>query len=117
MIRHVLERLCVASFGGCHHAIRFEDIGHSIGQKKSDAGLVAVITPQTLAQEKQIHSIMTGAVHTWEARQGEMLRQIVEVEFSQMFQYYRPAIEYHICLVLLCNSSRERKDHNVFLSN
>jgi hypothetical protein len=102
---------------GCHHDIRFEDIGYSIGQKKSNAGLVAAITPQTLAQGKQIHSIMTGAVHTWEARPGEMLRQIAEVEFLQMFQYYRPAIEYHICLVLLCNSSRERKDHNVFLYN
>ena len=79
---------------GCHHDIRFEDIGYSIGQKKSDAGLVAVITPQTLAQGKQIHSIMTGAVHTWEARPGEMLQQIAEVEFPQMLRYYRTAIEY-----------------------
>lgn len=79
---------------GCHHNIRFEDIGYSIEQKKSDAGLVAVITPQTLAQGKQINSIMTGAAHTWEARPGEMLQQIAEVEFPQMFQYYRIAIEY-----------------------
>lgn len=79
---------------GCHHNIRFEDIGYLIEQKKSDAGLVAVITPQTLAQGKQIHSIMTGLAHTWEARPGEMLQQIAEVEFPQMFQYYRTAIEY-----------------------
>lgn len=79
---------------GCHYDIRFEDIGYSIEQKKFDAGLVAVITPQTLAQGKQIHSIMAGAVHTWEARPGEMLQQIAEVEFPQMFQYYRTVIEY-----------------------
>ena len=102
---------------GCHHDIRFEDIGYSIRQRKSNAGLVAAITPQTLAQGKQIHSIMTGAAHTWEAGPGEMLRQIAEAEFLQMFQYYRPAIESHICLALMCNSSRERKDHNVFLYN
>jgi len=79
---------------GCHHVIRFEDINYSIEQKKSDAGLVAVITPQTLSQGKQINSLMVGAAHTWEARPGIMLQQIAEVEFPQMFQYYRTAIEY-----------------------
>lgn len=78
---------------GCHHDIRFEDIGYSM-DRRANAGLIAVVTPQTLAQGKQIHSIMTGAVHTWEARPGEMLQQIAEVEFPQMLRYYRAAIEY-----------------------
>lgn len=79
---------------GCFYNIRFEDIGYSIEQKKFDAGLVAVITPQTVAQGKQIQSLMAGPAYTWEARPGEMLLQIAEVEFPQMFQYYRTAIEY-----------------------
>jgi hypothetical protein len=37
---------------------------------------------------------MVGPGYTWEARPGERLRQIVEVEFPQMFQYYRTALEY-----------------------
>lgn len=94
MVRHVLERLRVASFVrlSSRHSVRRYWLFD--GQKRSDAGLIAVVTPQTLAQGKQIHSIMTGAVHTWEARPGEMLQQIAEVEFPQMLRYYRTAIEY-----------------------
>ena len=79
---------------GCHHDIRFEDIGYSLDQKKFDAGLIAVITPETVSQGRPIISLMTGAIHTWEAHPGEMVRQIAEFEFPQMFQYYRTAIEY-----------------------
>ena len=79
---------------GCHHSIRFEDIGYSLGQKEFDAGLVAVITPETVAQGRPITSIMTGAAHTWEAQPGEMLKQIAEVEFPQMVRYYRTASSY-----------------------
>ena len=85
MVGHVLSVSVLLLSTGCHHNIRFEDIGYSIEQKKSDAGLVAVITPETFAQGKQINSIMTGAIHTWEARPGEMLSQIAEVEFPQLF--------------------------------
>ena len=79
---------------GCHHSIRFEDIGYSLGQKEFDAGLIAVITPETVAQGRPITSIMTGAAHTWEAHPGEMLKQIAEVEFPQMVRYYRTASSY-----------------------
>lgn len=79
---------------GCHHSIRFEDIGYSLDQKKFDAGLIAVITPESLSQRKPITSLMTGAAHTWEAHPGEMLSQIAEVEFPQFAQYYRIASSY-----------------------
>lgn len=79
---------------GCHHQIRFEDIGYSLEQRQLNAGLIAVITPDTIAQGHPIHSIMTGAAHTWEAKPGEMLKQIAEVEFPQIFRYYRTALAY-----------------------
>ncbi len=79
---------------GCHHDIRFEDIGYSLDQKKFDAGLVSVITPESFAQKKPIVSFMTGAAHTWEAHPGEMLSQIAEVEFPQMVRYYHAASSY-----------------------
>ena len=79
---------------GCHHDIRFEDIGYSLDQKKFDAGLIAVITPETVSQGRPIISLMTGAIHTWEAHPGEMLRQIAEIEFPQMVRYYHTATAY-----------------------
>jgi hypothetical protein len=75
--------------GGCHHQIRFEEINHSVGQEKIDVSIVAVIAPETLSKVTPIHSIMTGAAHTWEARPGEMLQQMTDLEFPQVFQHYR----------------------------
>ena len=48
-----------------------------------------MIAPETIAKVTPIHSIMTGAAHTWEARPGEMLQQMADLEFPQVFQYYR----------------------------
>ena len=94
-VRVVMLSVCTGLIlAGCHHQIRFEDIGYSLEQKQLDAGLIAVVTPQTIAQGHPIHSIMTGAAHTWEAKPGEMLRQIAEIEFPQMFRYYHTASAY-----------------------
>lgn len=79
---------------GCHHDIRFEDIGYSTGGQAHDAGLVATIPPSTLEQVVSIRSFATGIIHSWDARPGEMLRQIADVEFPQMFKYYRMASHY-----------------------
>ena len=78
----------------CHHDIRFEDIGYSTGGKVYDAGLVATITPQTERQVVPIKSWATGIAHTWDARPGEMLRQIADIEFPQMFRHYKVASQY-----------------------
>jgi hypothetical protein len=79
---------------GCHHDIRFEDIGYSTGGQVHDAGLVATIHPSTLDQVVSIRSFATGIAHSWDARPGEMLRQIADVEFPQLFKYYRIAPQY-----------------------
>ncbi len=89
--------LLVLSFpvlAGCHYDIRFEDIGYSIGQKQYDAGLVAGIAPYTVGQVVSIHSFSTGIANTWDARPGVMLQQIAEVEFPQMFRYYKTATQH-----------------------
>ena len=78
----------------CHHDIRFEDIGYATGGQVHDAGLIATITPSTLGQVVSIRSFATGIAHSWDARPGEMLRQIADVEFPQMFKYYRMASQY-----------------------
>ena len=91
-----LFAFCLLLFlSGCiHHDIRFEDIGYSTGEKQYDAGLVAVITPQTVGQVVPIKSWATGIANSWDAHPGEMLRQIADLEFPQMFRYYQSAAEY-----------------------
>ncbi len=79
---------------GCHYDIRFEDIGYSTGGKLYDAGLVATIAPYTVGQVVSIKSWATGIANTWDARPGEMLRQIADVEFPQMFRHYKAASQY-----------------------
>lgn len=79
---------------GCHHDIRFEDLAYSTGSKQNDAGLVAVISPQTLGQVVTIKSWATGIANSWDARPGEMLRQIADVEFPQMVKSYKLSGQY-----------------------
>ena len=79
---------------GCHYDIRFEDIGYSTGSIQYDAGLVAVISTETVGRVVSIKSWATGIANTWDARPGAMLQQIAEVEFPQMFRYYRTAAQY-----------------------
>ena len=79
----------------CHYDVRFEDINYSTGDQPHDAGLVTVIDPQTAAKTVTIKSWATGIANSWDARSGEMLRQVSDVELPQMFKYYRvsPAYE------------------------
>ena len=86
--------LFIVILAGCHHDIRFEDIAYSTGSKQYDTGLVAVIAPSTIGQVVSIKSWATGIANTWDARPGEMLRQVAEVEFPQMFKYYQTASQY-----------------------
>jgi hypothetical protein len=80
---------------GCHYDIRFEDINYSTQSRLYDAGLVTVIDPETQAKVVTIKSWATGIANSWDARPGEMLRQISDIEFPQMFKYYQlsPAYE------------------------
>lgn len=79
---------------GCHHDIRFEDVAYSTGSKQYDAGLVAVISPQTVGQVVTIKSWATGIANSWDARPGEMLRQIADIEFPQIAKSYRLSGQY-----------------------
>lgn len=79
---------------GCHHDIRFEDLAYSTGSKQYDAGLVAVIAPQTIGQVVTIKSWATGIANSWDARPGEMLRQIADIEFPQIARAYRLSGQY-----------------------
>lgn len=79
---------------GCHHDIRFEEVAYSTGSKQYDAGLVTVISSQTLGQVVTIKSWATGIANSWDARPGEMLRQIADVEFPQMVKSYRLSTQY-----------------------
>lgn len=86
--------LLALGLSGCQHQIKFEDIGYTVENQQADNALVAVITPQTIAQRVSIRSFMTGIAHNWEAQPGEMLQQVAEIELPQMFRYYRTAGEY-----------------------
>lgn len=79
---------------GCQHQIKFEDISYTIDTKQYNAGLIAVITPQTMTQTVSVRSFMTGIAHSWNAQPGEMLREVADTEFPQMFRYYRVANTY-----------------------
>lgn len=53
-----------------------------------------MIAPYTIGQVVSIKSWATGIANTWDARPGEMLRQVADVEFPQMFKYYKAASQY-----------------------
>jgi len=73
---------------GCHHQIAFEDIAYTIESPKQETAIWVVIDQNTLNQLVPIRSFMTGFAHSWEAKPGEMLKQVADVEFPQMFSSY-----------------------------
>jgi hypothetical protein len=82
--------LILSSLGliGCHHQIAFEDIGYTIASPKQETALLVVIDQNTINQLVPIKSWMTGIAHSWEAKPGQMLKQVADVEFPQMFSSY-----------------------------
>ena len=82
--------LILSSLGliGCHHQIAFEDIGYTIASPKQETALLVVIDQNTINQLVPIKSFMTGIAHSWEAKPGQMLKQVADVEFPQMFSSY-----------------------------
>src|SRR5437867_3477895 len=80
--------LLLATSGCIHHRIEFGDIQHSISTPKQNAAVVVVIDQATLDQTVDVHSWMTGIAHSWDARPGQMLKQVADVELPQMFSSY-----------------------------
>jgi hypothetical protein len=84
----------VATASGCsiHHEVSFDEVEttwhYAIDGEPHDAGLVAVVDVDTLEQTVSIRSFMTGAANSWDARAGDMLRQVVDVELPQLFEHY-----------------------------
>ena len=80
---------------GCGaHSVAFQDLSYPVATRKYDAGVVAVIDRNTLSNTVQIQSFMAGVGNKWNAEPGEMLKQVADVELSQMFRYYRFSTDY-----------------------
>ena len=77
-----------------HHRIEFSDIQHPISTPKQNAAMVVVIDQATLDQTVDVHSWMTGIAHSWDARPGQMLKQVADVELPQMFSSYEVTATY-----------------------
>lgn len=73
---------------GCHHQIAFKDIAYTIESPKQETAILVVIDQNTINQLVPIKSFMTGIAHSWEAQPGQMLKQVADVEFPQMFSSY-----------------------------
>ena len=81
--------LALALSSGCAHKIAFQDVSYNVVSDKSNDGLVAVIDQKTLEQSVAIHSWTTGIAHSWDAYPGQMLKQVADVEFPQLFRKYK----------------------------
>lgn len=75
-------------FSGCAHQISFHEVEYSIAAQKYDTGLTAVIDSNTLNNQVTIRSFMTGIAHSWNAQPGQMVKQLADIEFPQMFKHY-----------------------------
>lgn len=73
---------------GCHHDIAFVDLAYPIDSPKQQTAILVVIDQNTLNQLVPVRSWMTGIAHSWDAKPGQMLKQVADVEFTQMFSSY-----------------------------
>lgn len=74
---------------GCAHPIAFQDLHYSVPVNKHDVAVVVVIDKSTLDNVVSIRSFTTGIAQRWDAHPGEMLKQIADIEFPQMFNKYQ----------------------------
>ncbi len=74
---------------GCAHQVTFDKPApYSISAARQDIGVTAIIDQETLAKKVPIRSFTTGIAHSWEIEPGDMLKQIANIEFPQMFSDY-----------------------------
>ena len=57
--------------------------------KASHSSVVAVISDATLTKEVTISSWMTGIANRWNVEPGQMMKDVVQIEFPQQFADFR----------------------------
>ena len=75
-------------FCGCAHQVAFQDAHYDIGGTRDPHRVTVVIDKKTLASKEVINSGMAGVANDWEVQPGEMLKQVSDIEFPQMFESY-----------------------------
>lgn len=94
MKRVVLSLILALIFCGCAHEVAFQDAHYNIGGTRDPHRVTVVIDKQTLASKEVINSGMAGVVNDWEVQPGEMLKQVSDIEFPQMFESYKLQTSY-----------------------
>lgn len=85
--------------GGClNHEVQFQRVRYAVqpagGEAARRTSVVAVISEATLREQVPIHSFMAGIGNVWNVEPGQMLRDVVQTEFTQQFAGYRLESEY-----------------------
>jgi hypothetical protein len=98
LVRLAVLALPVAVSGCISHAVKFDRASYSVPKAAATASattaVVAVISPETLAEKKTISAWMTGIAHKWDAEPGMMLKDVAEIEFSQAYSSHEIASAY-----------------------
>ncbi len=81
--------ILATQFYGCAHHVSFQELHYEVATEQSPTTLVAVIDQGTMQQAVPIKSWATGIAHSWDAYPGEMLKQVVDIEFPQTYRHYR----------------------------
>lgn len=81
--------ISVVWLSGCAHSISFQDLQYDISSNRYDESVITVIDSDTLDSTVSIRSLTTGIAHSWDARPGQMLKQITDIELPQMFKKYK----------------------------
>jgi len=85
--------------GGCiSHEVKFQDVNYAIkpnvAANASPSSVVAVISDATLAKEVPIGSWMVGIANRWNVEPGQMMKDVVLIEFPQQFPDFRLESDY-----------------------
>lgn len=88
-MRKLILVVMVFMLAGCMtHQISFQDIDYLIDTQKYDTKMTVVMDSKTLNDEVTIKSWMTGIGEDWNAQPGQMIKQVADIEFPQMFESY-----------------------------
>lgn len=72
----------------CTHSIAFHELHYDLQNNKNKENIIVVINKNTIEKTVSIRSATTGIIHQWDAKPGEMLKQVADIEFPQLYNDY-----------------------------
>jgi len=88
LLKTIQAFLLLFFLNGCSHQIAFQDLDYNLVINKKYENIIVYMDKSTLTQTTPVREFKAGLAHRWNIQSGKMLKQVIDIEFPQMFNDY-----------------------------